>query len=256
MGEKDAILAAIELEGSFPEDADEKWLRDMDIIRALASVEPWNYEGFPEEIQNDREIALECVKLRGDVYEYLPKELLADEEIMEEAVLHGLSLKKINPKTAEKLLCRADLVHTAIEENDGNEMIYADKTLWEKKELAELALDRGFCHLRHLPEELASDKESVKRVIRNMSENSDSEEYWQIKYLPEQLRFDKDFLLELITLQEKVLQAIVQWQKNPIAEEESALFPKLDADFCKKAYAANKKCLKFMSKEMKAAVKE
>lgn len=259
--DKEVILAAIEWDG-LPEDAGEEWLQDIDILRALVAIEPWNYEEFPEELQNNRETALECVKVRGEVYVFLPKELKADEEIMEAAVLHGLSLEnisyldKVASEPAEKLLSREDLVHTAIEKNGGNQMIYAAKELWKKKKLVEYALDSGFCHLRHLPEKLSAEKETVKRVIRNIPEDNRSDEYWQIIYLPEQLRFDKEFLLELIGLQEQVFRTIVQSQKNPELEELFARFPLLDNDFCQKAYAANKKCIKYMSKEMKAAVKK
>lgn len=260
--DKEVILAAIEWDG-LPYEAGEEWYEDMDILRALVAVEPWNYEEFPEEVQNNREIALECVKVRGDVYESLPEEWKEDEEIAEEAIRHGQSLKEFrnyldNPasKTAEKLLSRADLVHTAIEKNDGNQMIYADEKLWGNKKLAEFALAKGFCHIRHLSDKQKAEKETVKRVIRNIPENNSSDEWFQLIYMAEQLRSDKEFLLELISIHEMVFHTIVQSQKDPRIEELFTRFPVLDADFCKKAYAANKKCIKYMNKKMKAAVKQ
>ena len=259
--DKEVILAAIEWDG-LPEDAGEEWFQDIDILRALVAVEPWNYEEFPEEIQNNREIALECVKVRGEVYISLPEELQNDEKIMETAILHGLSLAQIDclgkpvSEVAEKMLAKEELVRTAIENNGGNQMIYAAKELWKKKKLAEYAVASGFCHLRHLPQKLATDKETVKRVIRNIPEDNRSDEYWQILYLPEPLRLDKEFLLELIALHENVFRTIVQSQKDPKIEELFARFPELDEDFLRKAYAANKKCIKYMNKEMKAVVKK
>lgn len=260
--DKEIILAAIEW-GGLPDDLDEKWLHDIDIIRALVAVEPWNYEELPENVQNKREIALECVKVRGDVFEYLPEKLKTDEEIAEAAIRHGQSLKEfvnsLNHPTseiAEKLLSREDLVHTAIKANGGNQMIYAAKELWKKKKLAKFALDEGFCHLRYLSEKLAADKETVKHVIKNIPEDNSSDEYFQLIYLPEQLRQDKEFLLELIGTHEMVFRIIARSQKDPKLEELFTKFPKLDTAFCKQAYAANKKCLKYMNKEMKAAVKE
>lgn len=259
--DKDVVLAAIEWDG-LPEEADEEWLWDIDILRALVAIEPWNYEEFPEEIQTNREIALECVKVRGEVYEFLPDELKEEEEIAETAIRHGQSLKEFvsnlgNPvsKTAEKLLGKADLVRIAIEKNGGNQMIYADKKLWKKSSLAEAALDAGFCQIRHLPENLKADKETVKRVIKNIPEDNSSDEYFQLLKLPEQLRYDKEFLLELIALKENVFRTICRIQKETELEELCNSFPVIDDDFCKKAYAANKKCIKYMSKEMKAVVK-
>jgi len=259
--DKAVILAAIEWNG-LPDGLDEELLYDKDIIRALVDVEPWNYEELPEDVQNKREIALECVKVRGEVYESLPEELKEDEEIMEEAVRHGLSLKEITyldkpvSDVAERLLGRADLVHVAIEKNDGNQMIYADKNVWSKKKLTELALKKGFCHIRHLPEKLKAEKETVKRVVQNIPEDCSGDEYWQVICLPEKLRYDKEFLLELIGLHEMVFRTIVQSQKDQRIEELVTKFPKLDEEFCKQAYAVNKKCIKYMSKEMKAAVKK
>jgi len=260
--DKEAILAAIEWDGSFPEEADENWLRDRDIIRALVDVEPWNYEELPEDIRNNREIALECVTIRGDVYEYLPEALKDDIEITETAILNGQSLRgfvngldKPVSENAAGILKRVELVTAAVKANGGNEMRYADKQLWEIKELAEYALSEGFCHLNYLPENLAAEKETVKCVLRNIDENGSEDDYREIISLPEQLRQDTDFLLELIGLQEKVFQVIAQTQRKPMPEEFVAKFPKLGEDFCKKAYAANKKCLKYMSKEMKAVVK-
>lgn len=256
---KDVIIAAIGWDG-LPEDMDEDWFQDMDILRALVDVEPWNYEEFPEEVQNDHAVALECVKVRGMVYESLPEELKADEEIAEAAIRNGQELKELvnclgKPafSTAEKMLQREDIVRAAIEANGGNQMIYAAKELWNNKALAELALAKGFCHLRCLPKELASDKKTVKRVLNNIPKDNSDDEYWQVVNLPEQLRFDEAFLMELIALREQVLKTIVNSKKYP---DLASCFPELTVDFCKKAYQANKACFKYMNKEMKAAVKE
>jgi len=111
-------------------------------------------------------------------------------------------------------------------------------------------------YLQSRAEKLKAEKETVKRVVQNIPEDCSGDEYWQVICLPEKLRYDKEFLLELIGLHEMVFRTIVQSQKDQRIEELVTKFPKLDEEFCKQAYAVNKKCIKYMSKEMKAAVKK
>jgi len=256
--DKAAILAAIEWDG-FPEDFEKEWFQDPDIRRALVDVEPWNYEEFPKELQNNRDIALECVKVRGDVYEYLPEKLKKEEDILEAAIRNGLNLQVLvnwlfHPvsEIAEKMLKRTDLVATAIGTHGGNQMVYADNSAWADKELANLALSKGFCHVSRLPKNMAAEKETVKQVVRNIPEK-DTDECWQIIDLPEQLRFDEEFLLELIAICPTALKVIKDTKKLP---NRVNCFPEINTAFYRRAYQVNKACSRYMSKEMKALVKE
>ena len=258
--DKDVLIAALEYDDALLEQLDESVLEDMDIVRAAIAVFPYNYESLPEDMQKNREVALECVKVRGDVLECLCEELRQDEEIMEEAIRYGADLKEIAggvlnsvSEAGMKLLKNKELVKIAMENHGGNQMCYAAKELWENKDLAEFALEHGFCFLRKLPEHMAANKELVKRVVQNIPVKDYADAIFQVYSIAEELRNDEAFMLELIGLREEIFRLILRCKKG---EGMETCFPfAVDAAFCKKAYQANAKTIKYMSREMKAVVK-
>lgn len=252
--DKDALLEAIEEDDEIIEEFDEEMFHDMDIVRKMVDVFPYNYEYLPEELQEDKAVALECVKVRGDVYECLCEELQKDIEIMEVAICHGCDLKEIaGYKEAAPLLCKEELIRIAMENHGGNQLCYADENVWKNKELVEFAFDNGYCRVRELPEEMAAEKETIKRIVNNIPKEDYSDAIFQVIYMAEELRREEAFLLELIKEREEIFQLISRCKKNEVLTEK---FPfSCDAAFCKKAYQANKKTIKYMNKEMKALVK-
>ena len=173
---------------------------------------------------------------------------------MEEAICHGCDLKEIaGYKESVPLLCQEKLIRIAIECHDGNQMGYAAKELWKDKNLAETALNNGFCQVRELPAELAAKKEVILHVVKNIPKEDYGDAVFQLIYMAEELRREEAFLLELIVEREEIFQLILRCKKNEVLTEK---FPfACDVEFCKKAYQANKKTIKYMNKEMKAAVR-
>lgn len=259
--DKEVLLAAIEYGGDILDEMDEELFRDMDIARKIVEVFPYDYEYLPEDMQKDRTVALECVQVRGDVYGMLCRELQEDEEIMEAAIRHGVDLIELAGRSyivppvngSEKLLKREDLIRIAIEQLDGNQMCYAAAELWDKKELVEFALEKGFSELKYLPENLRSDRKLVVQVVENISPEAD-DALFQMIHIAEELRQKEEFWLELIEKKEKIFQYILNCKKDPVLAKYVPI--ETGEEFCKKAYQINKKTLKYMNKEMKAAVKQ
>lgn len=260
--DKDVLTEAIRYGGDVLDEMDEEMFRDMDIVRVIVETFPYDYEYLPEDMQSSKEVAMECLKVRGDVYECFNDELRKDPEIMEAAIRNGLDLSEINPNRwpgdavegSEELLKREELIRIAIENIDGNQLAHAAEEAWKNKDLVKLAFSKGYSEVGKLPKHMKGDRKLVLQAVKNMVPERFQHDVPQLFSMAEELRRDEDFLLELIAVREEVFQLIMRNQKAGMF---GISFPlKNVTAFCKKAYEVNKKTLKYMSKDMKKAVKE
>lgn len=260
--DKDVLIEAIRYGGDVLEEMEEEQFRDMDIVRVIVDTYPYDYEYLPEDMQSSKEVAMECVKVRGDVYECFSDELKKDSEIMEAAIRNGLDLAELNPRRwsgdavegSEELLKKEELIRIAIENRDGNQMAYAAEELWENKDLVRFAFSKGYSEIEKMPKQMRGDKKLIMQAVKNMIPERYDHDIPQLFSMTENLRHDEEFLLELIAVREEVFRLIMRNQKAGVF---GTSFPLQDAmSFCKKAYEVNKKTLKYMSKDMKKAVKE
>lgn len=229
--DKDVILKAVEWDGDILENMDESYLEDRDICLLAAKGYPDFFEELPEHFQEDREFVLDCIKANCFIYEHINDSLQADDEIIQTALTNGLWLESIanadGLEEAKKLsiLNNRDIVLHALEQFDGEQFRYAGPDLRADKELILLAVKKGF---------------------------------HDVATLADTLRMDSEFMLQLIEINEEVFATMAL-----LTRKDSKGYPKLsasyfcpvDVEFCKKAYAINKKTFKYMSKEMKQIVK-
>ena len=254
--DKEIILKALEWDSSIVEYLDEEFYEDLEIMYKAVEIDADNYEYLVEELQEDKEIALACLKLNCHVFEFLCDELKEDGEIIEIAIKNGLSLKYIvqGIKDFEDIVSDKELVATAIKHNDGDQLKFASDELKNDKELIDYAIEHKLSMLSNIGKESLKDKAILRKFFGNPHslENSASTSK-NIFAIPKEFLLDDDFMLELITDNEYIFQAMYSNIFQKIFKRNIPI--KMDVVFCKKAYKVNPKTLKFMSNNMKKCVK-
>ena len=155
--DKEVIMYAIEQGTVSMDELDEEFLEDLEILYKVVLCMPYEFTNFVEELREDREIALNCVKIDGRIYQYLNDELQADLDIVEEAIRHEMPLSWISKDKVEgyeDIISDPELVLCAIKHNGKNELLYASEELRNDKEFVE----------------------EVMRIIKELYENEEEEE--------------------------------------------------------------------------------
>lgn len=254
--DKEIILKALEWDSSILEYLDEDFYEDLEIMYKAIEIDADNYEYLVEELQEDKDIALACLKLNCNVFEFLCDELKEDGEIIEVAIKNGLSLKYIvkEIKDFEDIISDTSLVATAIKHNNGDQLEFASDELKNDKELIDYAIDHKLSMLSNIGKESLEDKTILRKFFQSPHslENSSSTSK-NIFAIPKEFLLDDDFMLELITDNEYIFQAMYSNIFQKVFERNIPI--KTDVLFCKKAYQANPKTLKFMNNNMKKYVK-
>ena len=252
----DVILLALEWDSFIIEEVDEEFYSNLDVMYKAIEMDAENFEYLVEELQEDKEVAKKCVTLNGNAYDYLCDELKEDRDIIQIAIKNGYSMKGFLDSTEKNKEIYGDkeLIELAIECNGGNELCFASDAIIESGEFAEKAIAKGLCEIKALNEQRRYDKETVKAIFANMSEESmEGETVANVMYLPTELMLDDDFMLELIGENEYVFQAMTKEWFQEKSQRENCV--KEDITFCKRASEVNSKTIKYMSNEMKKSVK-
>ena len=255
--DKEIILKALEWDSSIIAYLDEDFYEDLEIIYKAIEIDADNYEYLVEELQEDKDIALACLKLNCNVFEFLCDKLKEDGEIIETAIKNGLSLEYIvqGTKDFEDIISDTSLVATAIKQNNGDELKFANNELRNDKELIDYAIEHKLSMLSSIGKESLEDKAILKKFFQNPHslENLESTSK-NIFAIPKQFLLDDNFMLELIKDNEYIFQELYSTIFQKIFKRNIPI--KNDVVFCKKAYQINPKTLKFMSNNMKKSVKE
>ena len=252
----DVILLALEWDPVIIEDIDEVFYENLDVMYKAIYMDAENFEYLVEELQTDKDVAKKCVSLNCDVYNYLCDELKEDREIIETSIQNGYLLSGFLHSTEnyKEIYADKELIALAIERNGGNELCFASNDIIESGKFVEKAITKGLSKIEGLNKERRYDKKTVKAVFANMSDESIARKTAvNVMGLPVELLLDDDFMLELITDNEYVFQAMTkEWFQEKSQRE---VCVKMDTVFCKKASKANPKTIKYMSNDMKKCVK-
>jgi len=254
--DKEVVLLALEWDSAILEEFDEEFYEDLEVMYKAIYMDAENFEYLVEELQEEKDVAKKCVSLNCDVYDYLCDELKGDREIIETAIQNGYLLAGFLHSTEnyKEIYEDKELIALAIACNGGNELCLAAKDIIESGEFAEKAITKGLCKIEGLNKQRRYDKKTVKAVFANMSDESIARKTAvNVMGLPVELLLDDDFMLELISDNEYVFQAMTkEWFRENSKREINV---KVDTAFCKKASKANPKTIKYMSNDMKKSVK-
>lgn len=163
-------------------DVHKELLKDKDIILAILSHYPSNYNILPEEMKNNYEIALLSLKGAPSVYKSLPEEFkllpefyeIEKEYLKRESVfLNALPKEFIHDKEVLQTWVNADGLHYQYLPNDEK----------EDKYLAEIAFSKNKNAYAFMPDNLRADPFFTSKLLPE-------EKTFYYSYLPEELKQD------------------------------------------------------------------
>ncbi|EFC48392.1 predicted protein [Naegleria gruberi] len=192
-----AVTNCGEVLGVLPEFANDK-----EIVLAAVQQDAYSILYGTEALIYNRDFILECVKISGEVLDYIDMDFDEDYEIILEAVQNYGDAIGI---TSQELRRNKEIITAALS-NNGLSLGYLDEDLQDDKSIVLLAVSNNGLALEYASDRLQNDKEVVMVAVSNMPIS--------LQYASEALRSDMEVILRVVSLDYHALELASEQARN------------------------------------------